>query len=144
MLSVPGEVICQLGWVGVQETVFVRNLDRRPDLKLATHLAISDGGSNLVHELRNDLGILVASLVFRVLDPIGYVSQLVFESFQGARENSVCGTQQRGTEKANVSRAPPRAGCSLWTASPSFAPKPSLSKLFTKTPNSSLVTDDSL
>ena len=68
-------MIRQLGWVGAQETpVFINNLDRWPSSNLGTHLVISDSGSDFIHELRHDLGILVASRVVRVLDAIRYVS----------------------------------------------------------------------
>ena len=66
-------MIHQLGWVEVQETVVINDLDRRPDSNLATHLAIDDSRSNLIHEFRHDLGIFVASRVTRILDAIRYV-----------------------------------------------------------------------
>ena len=58
---VPGEVIHQIGWTEVQETVSIGDLDRRLGSNRAAHSTINDGDSNLIHELSHDLGILTAS-----------------------------------------------------------------------------------
>ena len=79
----------------VQGAAFVSNLDLRHGLSLATHLAINDGGSNIVHELGHDLGILIASHVTHTLNTTGYVLEFVLDSFQGAREESMRDQLQR-------------------------------------------------
>ena len=60
--------------MGGQGTEFISDLDPGSSLNPATHLAINNSGSNLIHELRYDLGILVFSRVTRILDAIGHVS----------------------------------------------------------------------
>jgi hypothetical protein len=69
-------------WMQVQETMLISNPGRWPCLSLVTHLTINNSGSNLVHELRHDLGILITSHIIRILDAIRCVSELVFDSFQ--------------------------------------------------------------
>ena len=66
----------------------LRGLDLRSDLSLATHLAI-DNVSYIIRELRHRLGILVVSHVSHILDAFGYILELVFDSVQGARKDSV-------------------------------------------------------
>ena len=83
------EVIRQVGWTQVQETVFISNLGRRPGLSLATHLAINNSGSNITHESRHEIGNLIASHVAHVLDTIGYALEFVLDLFQCARGGSI-------------------------------------------------------
>ena len=106
-------------------------------------MAINDSGSNLIHEFRHNLGILIASHVTRILDAIKHILELVFDSFQGTREDSTL-DPTRGAEITDANGgASPRVDCSLRIASPSFVPKPSLSSNFNKVSIFSLVTDDS-
>ena len=112
-------------------------------MSLTAHLAINDSGLNLIHEFRHNFGILIVSHVTRILDAIKHILELVFDSFQGTREDSTL-DPTRGAEITDANGgASLRVDCSLRTASPSFVPKPSLSSNFNKVSIFSLVTDDS-
>ena len=89
------EVIHQVGWIQVEEAVFIGNSGLWPSSNLTTHLAISNSSSNVVHELRHDICIIIASRVTRVLHATERVLELVFDSFQGTRENSMFGPIER-------------------------------------------------
>jgi hypothetical protein len=52
-------------------------------------LAIDDRVSNIIHEFRRDLGILVASRVTCTLDAVRYASGLAFDSFHGTGKDSM-------------------------------------------------------
>jgi len=58
-------------------------------------LVIKNNGLNLFHESRHNLGILAAPHVTRVLDAAGYVSELVFDSFQGTGKDSMLDPTRR-------------------------------------------------
>ena len=60
----------------------LRSLTR---LEPATYLTINNCIPNVIHELRHELGTLVASHITGVLEAIRYVSKLAFDSFQGTR-----------------------------------------------------------
>ena len=54
----------------------------------ATHLAIGNSGSDIIHELRHGLGILAPSHITHTLDMAGHVSELAFDLFQDAVKGS--------------------------------------------------------
>lgn len=57
-------------------------------MSLVTHLVI-DKHSNVIHEFRSDLGILVLSGMAYMLDALRHVSELVFYSTESTKKNSV-------------------------------------------------------
>lgn len=74
----------------------VSGLGDQPDSNLATYLTTTNGVSNVIHELRHDFAILVASRVTRALDTIRYVLEFAFDSFQSAGKDSVEDWVKRG------------------------------------------------
>ena len=48
---------------------------------------VGNGVSNIIHEFRHGLNILVASHVAYALFMVGYISELGFDSFQGTRRD---------------------------------------------------------
>ena len=72
-----------------QETGSISDSDFRHGLNPATHLEINNNRPNLIHQLRYNLGILVASHVTCILYTIRYASELVFDPLQGAKEDSM-------------------------------------------------------
>ena len=73
-----------------QGTESVSHLDLRPSLSLATYLAVGDSDSNLIHEFRHSLSIIVPRII-PIPDAIRYVFELVVHSFQGTGEDSMWG-----------------------------------------------------
>ena len=53
----------------------------------ATYLMGVDGVSNVIHEFRHGLGILVDSCAAHALNMVRYVSELGFDLFQGTRRD---------------------------------------------------------
>ena len=74
-------------WIPVEGAVSIDGLDRRNGSSPATYLIVGNGVSNIIHEFRHGLGILVASHVAHTLVMVGYVSVLGFDSFQGTRKD---------------------------------------------------------
>ena len=71
--------------IPAEGTVSIDGLDNRHDSSPATYLVIRNGVSNVIHEFRHGLGLLVASHGAHVLVAVKWTSELGFDSFQGTR-----------------------------------------------------------
>jgi len=65
-------------------------------LGLGAYLVVNNSDLDLIHEFRHNLGILTAFHVTSALDVARYVPELVFDSFQGTKEDSMLNPTKRG------------------------------------------------